>query len=325
MLMSLAQKAVAAVRRSRNRLLNLFDTPVVVLVYHRITSLSSDPQLLAVAPANFLAHMKHLKSKYNLVRFEDDWSNVEKPSVAVTFDDGYADNLIEALPILEEIEVPATFFISSGNLDTMREYWWDELERIILGERDLPERFSLVDSNFRQNWPTASPASRETFYQQLLSLMMQLNPARREEWLIQLRQWAQVGEKGREAYRSMTGDELKFLARSEWVTIGAHTVTHTPLSVLPKEKQREEILSSKLQLETLIGKEIKTFSYPFGRKKDYDRASIHLCREAGFIKAASNFPGQVHRWTDQYQLPRHLVRNWDIDTFTDRVKDFRVQ
>jgi peptidoglycan/xylan/chitin deacetylase (PgdA/CDA1 family) len=323
--MSLAQKAVAAVRRSRNRLLNLFDTPVVVLVYHRITSLSSDPQLLAVAPANFLAHMKHLKSKYNLVRFEDDWSNVEKPSVAVTFDDGYADNLIEALPILEEIEVPATFFISSGNLDTMREYWWDELERIILGERDLPERFSLVDSNFRQNWPTASPASRETFYQQLLSLMMQLNPARREEWLIQLRQWAQVGEKGRKAYRALTSDELRYLARSEWVTIGAHTVTHTPLSVLPKEKQREEILSSKLQLETLIGKEIKTFSYPFGRKKDYDRASIHLCREAGFIKAASNFPGQVHRWTDQYQLPRHLVRNWDIDTFTDRVKDFRVQ
>jgi peptidoglycan/xylan/chitin deacetylase (PgdA/CDA1 family) len=325
MLMPLAQQAVAAVRRSRNRLLNLVDTPGVVLVYHRVTSLSSDPQLLAISPENFRAHMKHLKSNFPIVRFEDDWSNVKEPSIAVTFDDGYADNVIEALPILEEIGVPATFFISTGNLDTMHEYWWDELERIIMGERDLPERFTLISTDFRQDWPTASPASRETFYQQLLPLMMQLDPARREEWLIQLRQWAQVGEKGREAYRAMTSDELRYLAGSEWVTIGAHTVTHTPLSILTIEKQREEILSSKHQLETLIGKEIKTFSYPFGRKKDYDRTSIHLCREAGFIKAASNFPGQVHRWTDQYQLPRHLVRNWDIDTFTHRVKDFWVQ
>jgi len=319
-----ARQLVAVVRRSKNRLLNLIDRPIVVLVYHRVTRLLSDPQLLAVSPENFRAHMKHLKSSFPIVRFEEDWSSVKKPSFAVTFDDGYADNVIEALPILAETGVPATFFISTGNLDTMQEYWWDELERIIMGEGDLPEKFTLVDSSFRQNWTTASFASRETFYQQLLPLMMHLDPARREEWLIQLRQWAQVGEKGREAYRAMAGDELRYLARSEWVTIGAHTVTHTPLSILTIEKQREEILSSKHQLEKLIGKEIKTFSYPFGRKKDYDRTSIHLCREAGFIKAASNFPGQVHRWTDPFQIPRHLVRNWKADAFAEKLKGFGV-
>ncbi len=324
MLISLAQPAVAAARRSKNRLLNLIDTAVVVLVYHRVTTLPSDPQLLAISPENFRAQMGYLKDRFPLVRFEDDWSRVNRPSIAVTFDDGYADNALEALPILEEVGVPATFFVSTGNLDTMHEYWWDELERIIMGDRPFPERFTLNDSSFGRGWPTATPAERVAFYRELHPLMMRLGPERREEWLTQLRRWAQAGERGREAYRSMTGDELRRLAGSKWVTIGAHTITHTPLSILSDEQQREEIVSSRLKLETLLGTRVRVFSYPFGRKCDYNRTSVRICREAGFMKAASNFPGQVHRWTDPYQLPRQLVRNWEIDTFAARVKDFWV-
>jgi peptidoglycan/xylan/chitin deacetylase (PgdA/CDA1 family) len=323
-LVSLAQPVVAAARRSRNRLLNLIDTAVVVLVYHRVTTLSSDPQLLAVSPENFRAQMKYLKDRFPLVRFEDDWSRVKRPSIAVTFDDGYADNVLEALPILEEVGAPATFFVSTGNLNAINEYWWDELERIIMEDRPFPEKFTLNDSRFGRGWPTATPAGREILYRELHPLVKQLDPASREDWLMQLRQWAQAGETGRQAYRAMTGDELRRLARSKWVTIGAHTVSHTPLSVLSEEQQREEIVSSKLQLETLLGTEIRVFSYPFGRKCDYNRASVRICREEGFVKAASNFPGQVHRWTDPYQLPRQLVRNWEIDTFAARVKDFWV-
>jgi peptidoglycan/xylan/chitin deacetylase (PgdA/CDA1 family) len=268
--------------------------------------------------------MRYLKDRFPLVRFEDDWSRVERPAIAVTFDDGYADNVLEALPVLEEVGVPATFFVSTGNLDTMREYWWDELERIIMGDRPFFERFTLSDSRFGRGWPTATPAGRTVLYRELHPLMMQADPARREDWMMQLRRWAQAGEVGREAYRTMTADELRRLATSKWVTIGAHTVTHTPLSILSENQQREEIVSSRLHLETLLGTEIKVFSYPFGRKSDYNRTSVRICREAGFIKVASNFPGQVHRWTDPYQLPRQLVRNWGPDTFASKVKDFWV-
>ena len=117
----------------------------------------------------------------------------------------------------------------------------------------------------------------------------------------------------------MTQDEVKRLAPSPWATVGAHTVTHSALS---EEQQRREIFTSKKDLEDMTGLEITTFSYPFGRKQDYNDTSVRLCREAGFVKAASNFPGQVHRWTDQYQLPRHLVRNWDLDTFSAELKSF---
>jgi peptidoglycan/xylan/chitin deacetylase (PgdA/CDA1 family) len=154
--------------------------------------------------------------------------------------------------------------------------------------------------------------------------MMELDPRRREEWLSQLRGWAQAGEAGRATHRAMTCEELQRLAGSEWVTIGAHTVSHPSLASLAEDLQRQEVFSSRHRLETLLGRKITTFSYPFGRKKDYNRTSVRLCREAGFVKAAANFPGQVHSWTDPYQLPRQLVRNWGLDTFAARVKDFWV-
>src|SRR5689334_4536799 len=96
-----AQSIYSGLRRAKNRALNLVDSPVVILLYHRVTTLPADPQLLAVSPDNFRAHLKFLKENFPVVRFEDDWSEVKKPAVAITFDDGYADNALEALPILE--------------------------------------------------------------------------------------------------------------------------------------------------------------------------------------------------------------------------------
>ena len=304
------------------RLLNLIDPPVIVLIYHRVTTLASDPQLLAVSPDNFRAQMKFLKSNFSVLRFEASWRKVQTPAVVVTFDDGYADNVREALPILEEVELPATFFVSSGAIGTQREFWWDDLERIILGDRNFENSFSLEDSRFGRTWPTTTAADRQTLYFEIHPLMKKLEPGIREEWLMQLRRWARVGDEGREAYLAMTPKELRRLAQSSWVTIGAHTVTHTPLSSLPVEAQRKEIMESKRQLENLTGQRIAVFSYPFGCTEDYNQSSITLCRDAGFVKVAANFPGQAHRITDPFQIPRQLVRNWPIQIFTDKINGF---
>src|ERR1700674_4950010 len=102
----------SAVRTPLNRFYNFVDPPVVVLLYHRVTTIPSDPEMLAVSPDNFRAQTRYLKENFPIVRFEEDWTKARKPAVAITFDDGYADNVLEALPILEEVEVPATFFVS---------------------------------------------------------------------------------------------------------------------------------------------------------------------------------------------------------------------
>ncbi|MBI5446643.1 MAG: polysaccharide deacetylase family protein [Deltaproteobacteria bacterium] len=318
-----ARGLLLRVSAAKHRLLNVFDRPIVILLYHRVTELASDPERLAVTPSNFRRHLEFLKGRFRLVRFEEPWTAGLAPAVVVTFDDGYADNVIEALPLLEEVGVPATFFVSTGHLDTSAEFWWHRLERLLLREDEFPERFVLEDPRYGGSWRTGSSGERRALYGRLNFLMQKVPAERRERWLEQLGRWADGrGGAGGPLHRSMTVAELKRLAESPWVTIGAHTVTHSALAALTGEEQRAEIFASKEALERILGRAVTTFSYPFGRKRDYDRTSVRLCREAGFVKAASNFPGQVHRWTDPFQLPRHLVRDWDLDTFAAQVESF---
>lgn len=104
-----ARNIYCGFRSRKNAILNILDKPVIVLLYHRVADLDSDPERLAVSPTHFREQMNYLKEHYRIVRFEGDWSGLQESAVAVTFDDGYADNFYEALPILEETGVPATF------------------------------------------------------------------------------------------------------------------------------------------------------------------------------------------------------------------------
>lgn len=321
-LKSFCQSCINEIIGMRNRILNTVDPPVLVLVYHRVTDLSYDPQLLAVSPDNFINQINYLKNNFAVLRFEDNWSNIKEPSIVITFDDGYADNVRVALPILEKAGVPATFFVTSGVLGSLRDFWWDDLERILLEDRVFPSTFILQDQLFGKKWPTKSNVERMVLYQDLQQLFKRVDGTCREVWIQQLLDWAVIGDEGRASHRVMTMNELLQLASSKLVTIGAHSVSHAPLAVLSNDQQQREIFESKRHLEELTGRNISVFSYPFGGKGDYTTESVRLCRKAGYIRAASNYPGQVHRWTDSHQIPRHLVRNWQIEMFQRKIQEF---
>lgn len=318
------KKALKPLVMLKNGLLNTLDPPVVILIYHRVATLATDPQLLAVAPERFRAHMQFLKDRFPVLRLEDDWSRVKEPSVVITFDDGYADNFLEALPILEEVGVPATFFVSSGAVGSSREFWWDELERVILGDWAFPASFRFHDGIAQREWPTVTRAERITLYREMHPLLKRADVGRREGWLGNLREWAGVDKGCRKNHRPLSVEELRRLAASDWVTIGAHTVNHPCLSALVSEAQQFEIEDSKRHLESWLGREITVFSYPFGSRKDYTRETVRFCRDAGFAKVAANFPGQAHRWTNAFQLPRQLVRDWPVEVFVRNLEQFWV-
>ncbi len=306
-----------------NRLINSIDPPVIALVYHRVTTLRSDPEMLAVTPGNFRAQMQNLKDNFPVVRFEEDWTKISKPSVCVTFDDGYADNVREALPILEEVGVPATFFVSTGTIGTTEEFWWHELERIILNNQNLPPDITLMVGRLKRTWATGFLSERQEFFRGVVQLMTNADTPGRNDLLNQIRAKSGINaESAGGNHRTMSIEELRLLAASRWATIGAHTVTHTKLSSLTADAQRAEIETSKRELENWLDLEIKVFSYPYGRRSHYTKESVALCREIGFTKAATNFPGQAHRWTDPYQIPRHLVRNWPLDIFIEKLRGF---
>lgn len=319
---ALCLKMLEEARTLRNRALNLITPPAVVLLYHRVADLGLDTQMLSVTPDNFREQMRYLKEHFSLLSLDEDWARVSGPAVAVSFDDGYADNLEQALPIIEEVGVPVTFFVTTGQVDSTSEFWWDELERILLVGQGGEELLTLDDGGQTFSWTIRSSSDRKALYNELLEKMRRVDSVRRDNWFRQLQRWAGLDAPGRKTHRAMTLSQLRELASSPWVTIGAHTVTHSPLSSLSRKKQVEEINAAKIQLQTWLERPISLFSYPFGGPMDFSDDTVRIVRESGFERAYVNYPGQIRYWTNEFRLPRHLVRNWSADEFKHRLKHF---
>ena len=300
-------------RRASDTIRKRFSTAGIILLYHRVTKLERDPQLLCVSPEHFAEHIDVLRARTRLVSLQqfvrECAAGFKEPTAAVTFDDGYADNFLQAKPILERAATPATVFVVSGFVGSNREFWWDELDRMLLKTEDA-------------GWHVEDTVNGPERRRKYIEIGQELKPAPytvRARRLTDIQKEAGAGNNGRESHRVMTEQELRLLGDGGLIEVGAHTVTHPQLSSLAPGEQEQEIKTSKRQLEELTGRRIETFAYPYGGTKDYTRRSADLVRNAGFSLACSNFPGIVWRTTNKFELPRILVRDWDGEEFGRRL------
>ena len=320
-------------------------TGCMVFLYHRISDLANDPQLLCVHPKNFEEQIKYLKTFYDIVslkhlcEFVANGKNMER-TVAITFDDGYADNFLMGKEIIETYGLPVTIFISSANINSDREFWWDELENIVLRTPALPKKIHLqieADRNFTWDLGSASawsmdevnsyerwdvctgtfPTSRHHLYVELNRILRHLKPLEREEALLQLHEQTGITLKGRSTHRSLNHDEIRRLAASPQIEIGGHSLNHATLSQLSEIEQHHEIRENQSELERILGKPVDSFSYPFGNRGDYNRATKKILKKAGFRLACANVPKRFDRSDDVREIPRFIVRNWNADEFAE--------
>lgn len=316
----------------------------LILLYHRVAELPSDPQLLCVTPRHFAEHLEILKKRQRPVSLaEMDQALGEgvqaRFPVVITFDDGYVDNLYQAKPILERYDSPATVFVTAGQVDSKKEFWWDELERLLLRSGTLPESLRLTVDGNAMSWQLdgavpydeqryrdwnvelqGNPTSRHTLYRSLSQLLRPLAESERQRVIDELQAWAGVEREGRLTHRVLCPEEILRLAEGGLVNVGDHSLTHGTLSSLSVPAQRAEVEESKRRLEKILGRPVKSFAYPFGSRSDYTLESLALVREAGFDSACANFPGVVWRSSDHFQLPRLLVRDWDGEVFERRLR-----
>ena len=129
----------------------------IILLYHRVADVTSDPQLLCVSKTHFAEHLEYLRRHYHPMSLQDlktaiSAGKIPRYGVVVTFDDGYADNLWNAKPILERYDVPATVFVTTGYVGQNREFWWDDLERLLLLPEKLPEKLELNINGELHEW-----------------------------------------------------------------------------------------------------------------------------------------------------------------------------
>jgi peptidoglycan/xylan/chitin deacetylase (PgdA/CDA1 family) len=317
----------------------------MVLLYHRVAELPQDRHLLAVAPEHFEEHLLALRQHYRVVSLSElaqclAVGSRPGPVVALTFDDGYADNAEAALPLLTKHGMPATFYLASGFVGSTREYFHDDLERLVLLPPQYPDELRITFGGKQFDWPirsrntrdenTASPARRNIIsrlhgtrrhraYREIFSLLRSSSHAEREKVFEQLHY--QCGDPGpaRPTHRGMSWDQARQMAACELIELGAHTVNHLYLSALPLKEQRAEILESKRVLEKQIGRPVTSFAYPYGTRDSYTAETVGLLKELGFTNACSNFRNRIGRLTDLFQIPRFVVRDWNGKQFLRKI------
>jgi len=291
----------------------------VVLLYHRVTPGQPAEGGMSVSPAAFDEHLSALRARFRplhlaeLVQALTD-RVLPRRSVVITFDDGYVDNLTEAKPLLERHGVPATVFVVSGYVGSGQRFWMDELWRICLAPPRLPDRLELKVGGETRTWRVPAGAGRRDLYRMLRDTLGSLGQQERDELLTELGAWGGAGPP--DAAETLDADQLRQLADGELIEIGAHTMTHPFLPSVPRKRQLEEIRGSVRQLEELLDRDIRLFSYPFGA---HDRTTVAQARYAGVTCACTTVGAAVHASTDPYRLPRLSVHEWSGEELVEKV------
>lgn len=280
----------------------------VILAYHRVAELTPDSHALCTPPAVFRDRMRYLVRQFSPIGLEDlvraaAEGRIPERAVIVTLDDGYADALTAASPILDEMGVPTTFFVNTDRIDEEHERWWNALECLFLGGQPLPPMLALGGRHGGQDLPlpTATAAERGAALEWVNRLAWPLDAGARLNLVREVLEWGGTHAAPRASHRVLTGREARAIADRPGHVVGAHTVHRLALPTQPFETKRREIVQDKMTLERLLQRPVHLFAYPYG---EYDAETMSIVSETGFRAAVTVQSGLISAGTNRLLLPR---------------------
>jgi peptidoglycan/xylan/chitin deacetylase (PgdA/CDA1 family) len=223
--------------------------------------------------------------------------------LAVTFDDGYANNYRLAFPVLQKYGFPATVFVTTGFVDGTTPLWGDWLEFLVTEAQSRNIGFAPYPAAHGEAPPTV------TGLKQYLS---RLPIDEIHEFLRTLEAHLQVSYSGDAvpaALRPLRWEQIREMRRSGIVSFGSHTVSHPFLSRCTEGVQRSELARSKRRIEEELGEACSIFAYPYGKRGDYTDLTKQIAKESGYGLALSAESGSnlLSSWD------RHELRRWGAD------------
>jgi len=309
-----------------NRIKDYFQSKAVILLYHRIMNDPCNPFSLVTDPQLFRLHMVHLKKFYNVIPLDElvhcvKRGKIPSKSVVITFDDGYVDNFLNAKPILEELRLKATVFISTSFINTDNQFWWDRIDRIFKMNGHLPSKIEVTVHDHKYVWELNAIEEKQKVLEEIFHILRPLPPQEISRIVSSIEKKVNISNLQDVSLRTLNDREIKRMSRSPSFSIGAHTCTHCQLSTQPMLNQLEEIMNSKQRLEDITGCPVRHFSYPFGTTNDYTIDTVRIVKECGFESSSSTTFGAVAGESDLFELPRVVVKNWSMYQFQKGLKN----
>jgi peptidoglycan/xylan/chitin deacetylase (PgdA/CDA1 family) len=297
----------------------------LVLVYHRVGERALDPWRLTIEPEIFAGQMETLARDWSPLSLTDLLEGFRRRrlperAVAVTFDDGYADNLEVAAPIMLEYIIPATLFVATNLVDSGGPPWWDELASLLLEPEQLPPTLMLASvgegwqippldgdvspsANVPAPWE-AKPGTRLRIFYEIWLALRALDALTREAALEELADWSDAPRPSGRVL--LTWDRLREFVALPGFGLGAHTLTHPALPSCSSEDARAEIAGSADRLRERVGVDVEHFAYPFGA---WNKSVARQVADLGF-RAAYTTDCEAISWSSfPHALPRVLAES----------------
>lgn len=288
-----------------------------ILIYHRVlekpdslTGDQCDKKFFEMQISTLSKYFNILPMSEAIERLKE--KNLPNKAACITFDDGYADNAENALPILQKYGVPATFFIAAGFIDS-GVMWNDKVIEFVRHATGYRLDLNAVDLG---RYEIESIEQRR---QTLLSLINKIKYLPLDQRHALIEQLYQLIPIALPANIMMTTDQLRQLHRAG-MEIGGHTVNHPILARTEYKTAYDEIVNGKTKLENIIQAPVRFFAYPNGKpRQDYLPEHVTLLRKIGFEAAFVTTPGAANYESDIYQLPRFTPWNTDRTRFILRM------
>ncbi len=277
-----------------------------VVIYHRVLS-EPDPLLGGEDISNFEMQLNYLVRNFNVLPLSDAITRLRRgtlPScaVSITFDDGYADNVEIALPILQKYAITATFFIASGFVDGGR-MWNDTVIESVRRARGDVLDLSEIGLGV---YPISSLTDRRQSLYQVIDMLKYLPDELRQSQVEKIRTLIAADLPDN---LMMTSSQVKQLYDAG-MEIGGHTVNHPILTRITDADALKEIADGKETLEGIINAPVQLFAYPNGKpNRDYHANHVNMVKKVGFQAAVTTAWGAARSHDDLFQIPRFTP--WD--------------
>jgi len=274
-----------------------------ILMLHRVRDEARDAfepnRDMAVSPAfldGFIAAAK--KDGYAFLSLDELAAALRQGSahrvLVLTLDDGYRDNLEQALPVFAAHGTPFAVYVATDFPERQARLWWYALEDLLRGR----SRLDLADGS---RLACASPAEKLAAFDLLRGRIVNAKPDETEAVLNAIfggdYDWS-----GLCAREALGWDEIATLARHPLATIGAHTMSHPALARLSRDRALSEMKGSGELIGRRLGRPVRHFCYPFGGRGEADAREFGLARALGFVTATTT------RWGNLYRRHRHHLQ-----------------
>lgn len=289
---------------------------MIMLLYHGVTSTSYAgvrncngkhiPERLFLEQMKILKKNYHLLSVNDIVEYTKNGVDLPKKSVVITFDDGFRNNFKNAAPILTDLKIPTTFYISAGMINTNLIFWVDQLELAFTYSKK--KTLSLKDSNISKTYSLDTNESRIFALEEVKMICKQVPLQQRRELVAQVLSLLDV-----EPYDFVSDDnlamdwrELRTLSDQPLFEIGGHNMYHDVFTSINEADLQLEVSLTIDLLRYHLKKKIIHYSYPEGGLRHFDKKCIKILKSSGIVCCPTAIDGvnEDVQFEDLFHLKR---------------------